>query len=468
MFRFFFVVIAVCFSRASGAGPMPDLHGLDPDSVAVYAAPVEGGGVPVVWRENASVNPASTMKLLTAWAALSRLGPDYVWRTDLVADAPVVDGVLKGDLYWVGRGDPRFYLDDLQALVSRLRERGVRAIEGRLVQDRSAFNRIAGSDDFDADEGRAFASPPDTHLTNLNVGWLTFYNDASGPRAALEPALPEVPLTVRLTSRPGSSCANVRDYVSIRHDGRGVVVEGRLPAACDGARTYVELMDASSFAHASFAWAWRKAGGEGALPAGSGKAPVGARVLASIDSPTLSRILPDMLKHSSNPMARLIFLTLGREAPVDGDVVDGAEACVREHLLARGIDATPLVLENGSGLSRRERVSARLLGEALIAALRGAEGADLAASLPAAGGEGTLKRRFPALGGQLRLKTGSLRDVRSLAGFWQAADGRRLAIVVVVNRADPGRAVPAMDAIVADLVGRFSAAPDAAQAGIMK
>lgn len=459
-------VVLALIASALQAMPL-DLHGLTPQSVALYAAEVGGAEPLAVWRDGEPVNPASTMKVLTGWAALERLGPDYRWQTGLASNAPLENGVLRGDLYWIGRGDPHFYLDALRELIVRLRERGVRKIDGRLVLDHSWFNRIADAAGFDEDQGKPFASRPDTHLTHLNVAWLTFMNDAAGPRVVMEPALPSLPLQVHLSSTDSGECRDVRQHVSIRREVSAIRIEGTLPKACDGAKSFLEVMEPDVFAAASFTALWHEAGGEGALPVASGITPAGARTLATLDSEPLSRVLPDILKFSSNPMARLLFLTVGRQTPLDGDVVAGAEHSIRTLLASHGIDASPLVLENGSGLSRRERVSARMLGQVLETALKGAWGPELAASLPVAGGEGTLKRRLADYGGRLRLKTGTLKDVRALAGYWQEPDGRRLVIVLQVANAVPGKAAPAMDAIVEDLVRRFQATPKRISAGIM-
>ncbi|XLM21514.1 D-alanyl-D-alanine carboxypeptidase, partial [Chromobacterium piscinae] len=180
-------------------------------------------------------------------------------------------------------------------------------------------------------------------------------------------------------------------------------------------------------------------------------APAGARELAAWQSQPLSAALADINKYSNNTMARTLFLTLGREAGGD-DTAAAAERALRDELRHRGIaDADALQLENGSGLSRRERVTARLLGEVLLDAARGPFAGEFIASLPIAATDGTLKKRFADLGPRLRMKTGTLDDVKALAGYWQAADGRRLAIAAIVNGPRAMESGPALDALVSDL-----------------
>ncbi|QEL54300.1 D-alanyl-D-alanine carboxypeptidase/D-alanyl-D-alanine-endopeptidase [Chromobacterium paludis] len=433
-----------------------DLHGLQPDEVAVWAAPVEGGGPVIRHRAEAPVNPASTMKLLTGWAALNLLGPDYRWKTSLLSGAPVENGVLKGDLYWLGGGDPRFDNGDLLSLLYSLRLRGIRRIEGKLLLDKRAFADVGGADDFDEDAGRAFTVEPDTHLVNLKVAWLTFYHDERGARAVLDPPLAGVTLQAELKPGPDLPCPDPRRFVSIENDGRHVRVSGSLPPACDGQRAYVNVLSHDEFAGQDFAALWHALGGEGPLGMGLGRTPDDARELAARQSQTLAVALSDINKYSNNTMARTLFLTLGREAGGEGSAAAAARA-VRETLTRHGMDdVDALTLENGSGLSRRERVTARLLGEVLLDAARGPYAGEFIASLPIAATDGTLKKRFADLGPRLRMKTGTLNEVKALAGYWQAADGQRLAIVAIVNGPRAKASGPALDALVSDLALRFN------------
>ncbi|MBV8048170.1 MAG: D-alanyl-D-alanine carboxypeptidase/D-alanyl-D-alanine-endopeptidase [Paludibacterium sp.] len=434
-----------------------DLHGLPPDSLALWAAPVESATVTAAYRDDVAVQPASTMKLLTTWAALTRLGPDFTWQSRLVSTAPVVGGTLAGDLYWVGEGDPRFFGARLRELLDGLRQRGIQRIAGRLVLDASAYTRLSSAGGFEEDEGETFMAPPDPLLTNLNVVWLRFFNDAQGPRVALDPPLANISLTSRLTDGGDAACGDVRRWVRLAASGGSIAVSGQLPRDCDGRSTYLQPLPPAAFSAAAFSGLWQALAGGGPEGVAAGRAPAGARVLAEVTSDPLARVLPDVNKFSNNPMARSLFLTLGRVAPASGDTVADADRAVRETLAAHALSDRGLTLENGSGLSRSERLPVRLLGEVLREAARGPYAAEFLASLPLAGQTGTLKHRFVDLGPALRLKTGTLKDVVALAGYWQGADGRRLAIVAVVNHPDAARLKPALDAVVRDVIRLYEA-----------
>ena len=158
-----------------------------------------------------------------------------------------------------------------------------------------------------------------------------------------------------------------------------------------------------------------------------------------------------MNKHSNNLIARTVFLTLGHQENGPHSV-QNAEAAVRRQLVSAGLDDEALVLENGSGLSRRERLTARFLGSMLFQAYRSPFRDTFIHTLPIAGTDGTLRGRFRQLGRSLRMKTGTLRDVRALAGYWLPPNGRKLAVVVIINSHRSGGYLPDMDAMVRRIV----------------
>lgn len=434
-----------------------NLGALRADEVALWAAPVEGRTVFDEHRADAAMNPASTMKLVTAWAALNRLGPGYRWRSELKSNAVLENGVLRGDLYWIGRGDPRFDSARLTELLRQLRLRGVQRIDGQLLLDKRAFSRISSADGFGGDAERVFSVPPDTHLSNLKVAWLRYFYEQGRPQVVLDPPLPGFAVDNQLQAGSAANCGDVRDYATVSVSSNRIRVSGKLPLACDGSSSYVNVLDNDGFAVQSFAATWQMLGGEGPRGSGVAATPDNARLLVRQESDALSQVLNDINKFSNNTMARSLWLTLGAENPHSGDTVADAQLAVHSLLLERGIAAEPLQLENGAGLSRRERISARQLGAILLDAARGPYAAEFIASLPLASEDGTLRRRFAELGPRLRLKTGTLGDTRALAGYWQAPSGQRLAIVALLNSTRAAQLQGALDALVGEVVERYAA-----------
>jgi D-alanyl-D-alanine carboxypeptidase/D-alanyl-D-alanine-endopeptidase (penicillin-binding protein 4) len=148
-------------------------------------------------------------------------------------------------------------------------------------------------------------------------------------------------------------------------------------------------------------------------------------------------------------MARQLFLTLGMESGKRPAAAEDADAAIRAWLDNRGIAIPELVLENGSGLSRRERISAEGLGRVLQAAWKSAVMPELIASLPVTATDGTMKRRLKQNGvaGQAHIKTGSLEGVRAIAGYVLDRNGRRWTVVFFVNHANAAGAQAAQDAL---------------------
>jgi D-alanyl-D-alanine carboxypeptidase/D-alanyl-D-alanine-endopeptidase (penicillin-binding protein 4) len=209
-------------------------------------------------------------------------------------------------------------------------------------------------------------------------------------------------------------------------------------------------MKAPDFAYGLFRTFWQQSGGTIGGGMRLGALPADAKLLYSHESLTLAEVIRLVNKYSSNSMARALFLTMGAERYPGrpATTLAGREA-ILSFLAQHGIAAPDLVLENGSGLSRNERISVATMAEVLLAAYRSQYMPEFAASLPLSATDGTLKRRFkaPEMQGRLRMKTGTLEDVTALAGFVNAASGRTFVTVVILNHPTaaegPGEAIQA-------------------------
>ena len=171
-------------------------------AVGITVTPLSGSGLTLTANENQPMNPASTMKLVTTLAGLELLGPQYQWRTDLMSAAPLKSGVLEGDLWLRGSGDPQLVIEDLWLLVQRLRGVGVREIRGNLMLDRSAFEAAQHDPGaFDGEALRPYNAGPDALLLNYKAVSFHFIADHENKQARVY-ALPALaglvtPATVR-------------------------------------------------------------------------------------------------------------------------------------------------------------------------------------------------------------------------------------------------------------------------------
>ena len=429
-----------------------DLGRIRPDEVAFFVQDLRSGKVLAEHRADVPLNPASTMKLVTAYAALRALGGDFRWQTEFKSAAPLRGSLLDGDLYWTGSGDPVFDMPELLEMQAQLRDNGVRHIGGHLVFDRSVWPHAGTSAGFADDAKRAFTTAPDPQMLAYKVVRLTPQAGANGALVPhTTPPLPEIPLLNRAAfAATPAPCPKPARFLRGKYENGVLVLEGSAPSSCAGKDVYVNMFDAPEFARRSFANYWRQGGGILSDGLMQGDTPAAARTLARVQSPPLREVLAEMNKHSNNIIARTVFLTVGRHAAADKRRQNPA-AAVRAQLLLSGISTAPLVLENGSGLSRRERISARMMGEVLAAAYKSPLRRDFVASLPVAGHDGTLKSRFKNIGAPLRLKTGTLADVRALAGYYLNGN-QALSVVVIINSPRAGRLLGELDKLTERLI----------------
>lgn len=417
--------------------------GISMGGLGLAVRPLDGRGPVLEYQAARPFNPASTMKLVTTYAALGVLGADYRWRTTIHAGGPVAGDRLRGDLILRGGGDPKLVVEDLTELITRLRATGIRQIDGDLVLDDSLFQddpAEAASDAREFDATQPWAVRPSAALLNFRAVGITASAGTGGDsaRISLDPPLTGVDISGRVLVRPGP-CREA-PLVDARWlaDGTSLRVEGRMSSGCGEASTWIAGPSSARYARLLFGSIWEAAGGTltGTARVVPGAAQ-GRPILAEWVSPrNLADVVRDANKFSNNVMTRQLLLQLGaHRAGAPGTTQKGAQV-IADWLSGRGVALPDLILENGSGLSRIERISADSLARLLVHAAADANlGPVFVESLPLAGVDGTMKRRLQGepITGQAWIKTGSANEVRSMAGYVQAASGRRWAVVMLVN-----------------------------------
>jgi D-alanyl-D-alanine carboxypeptidase/D-alanyl-D-alanine-endopeptidase (penicillin-binding protein 4) len=407
-------------------------------------------------RPQAPMNPASVMKLVTTYAALELLGPAYRWKTEVYADGTRHGEVLEGNLVLRGYGDPKLNYESFWMLLRSLRGRGLREIRGDVLLDRSYF-AAAPDGRIDDETFRAYNVPPDALLVNfksLRFGFLP-EPERAAVRVFAEPALPGLEIVNSLKIVEGA-CPEGRAFrdliqAAFQSTPPRASFTGSYPASCGERDLNVALHTPEDYVTGMIRQLWEEMGGSWSGALREGAVPASARLVYVHDSEPLAETVRDINKFSNNVMARQLFLTLGAELLGPPAQAENSVRAIRQWLTFKRIAAPELVLENGSGLSRIERISAASLAAVLQAAWRSPVMPEFVSSLPVVAADGTMKKRMRGerVAGSAHMKTGLLSDARAMAGYVLDRNGRRHVVVMMVNHPKAPEADAAMDALLA-------------------
>ena len=408
------LLLLICLSAALPAQgvPLPDsvtqalkrAH-IPLSDVGIVVQAVDAPAPLIAVNAAQPMNPASTMKLLTTYAALETLGPAYRWKTEAYLDGRLKDGVLQGNLVFKGYGDPKMTLEQFWLWLRELRQRGLREIQGNVVLDSGFFAPIQQDPGtFDDDPTRAYNAEPDALLLNFNAIHVHLIPKGRSAEVLVEPALAGYDVQNNITTSQRMGCHGISDAVDAHLSGHTIVLDGRIPTDCGERDAYYSLLTHDQYFFAVFKALWQELGGSVKGAFRSGPVPTDAMLYSRHESPELAQLVRDMNKFSNNLMARQLFLTLGaadssgEDAPQTagltsmqqgGDIPADASspampalappgatpasvprsiARMQQWLQSRQLRFPELVLENGSGLSRKERISARHLAALLLLA----------------------------------------------------------------------------------------------------
>ncbi len=429
--------------------------GIPLENVAIIVQQVDKTKPLVAHNPTRPMNPASTMKLLTTYAGLELLGPAYTWKTEIYAAGELKDGVLEGDLILKGYGDPAVTLERFHELLRMLKNTGLREIRGDLVLDNRWFDlKEPDPGTFDGEPWRAYNAAPDALLVNFKATQFTFSPDTSlgKVRISPDPALPLLLIVNKIELQPGS-CTDWKGRLGekVQKDGDVVTVTftGNYSPACGDKSLEMSVLENAPYVYALFRQWWMENGGTLRGGFRLGETPGTAKRLAAMNSPPLADAIRLINKYSNNVMARQMLLTIGAEKSGPPGNVNKGIRSIQSWLEEKKLDFPELVLENGAGLSRRERISALHMENLLNAAWKSPVMPELMSSLPVAAVDGTLQKRLrnSAIAGQAHIKTGSLDDVRAIAGYLLDQKGRRWIVVMIINHPNAQAARSAQDAL---------------------
>jgi len=436
-----------------------------------------------------SMQPASTMKLVTTAVGLEQLGPIFRGRTELRTSADVINGVLKGDLILRGGADTDFNADVLEHMLQTLRNQGIVKIKGDLILDRQLFQPARpdiGAPPFDESAEFRYNVIPDALLLNTNLLDINMNSTDRQLSILMQPPLENVSITSDMKLIKGS-CARWEDGwrpPEYRRDASGklqVILHGTFPQNCSKA-TSINVLDRNDYADRLFRATWKRLGGTitgtvreapltGLPPTAE---PVGTRMLADHVARALPEVLRDINKTSDNTLARTLFLSLG-SLQSDGwlgsrpvamaapeDTASRARQVIQEWFQRHHIDTQGMLVDNGSGLSRTGRIAPAQMAGVLQAMQQSPWAPEFQSSLPIVALDGTMRKRLlnsPAAA-RARIKTGTLKNVVAIAGYVPDANNQQCVVVAMINSdlVGNGNGRAAVDALI-EWVARSGAVP---------
>ena len=426
------------------------------------------------WRESEPMNPASTMKVLTTLAGLDILGPQYRWRTKIFTDGVIHQGTLQGNLYLQGSGDPKLIPEELAKLMKDLQALGIQKIDGNLFFDRNAYApSVMEHNTIDGESLRAYNVAPDPLLYAFRT--LSFQLGKSRTADFIDisytPTLSQLRVVnqMQLIDR---SCDNWKSNIRFNLEPETVAstdqaitaqFSGSFPNACKGVNFNVVALDPNTFLTQGFAAAWELAGGAWVKPpvGKDGAVPLAARLLLQFEGIPLADDVQDINKYSNNVMARQLLLTLALEKMGKPATTANGELVIQSWLKQNGLNFVGMVIENGSGLSRNEAISAEQMNQLLLKARNLPISEVFYNSLPIAGADGTMRNRLMSQlrkflhfkkKPEVRMKTGSLADVRAISGYVVSKSGKMYAVSSFINHPNAWKGLEAHDQLLSWLM----------------
>ena len=434
--------------------------GLAETSLSALVLPIPGDAPRLAVLEERAMAPASTMKLATTLVALEELGPTFRWHTELLSVGRIDAATLRGTLYLRGGGEPNLNWDGLRAMFRSLRAQGVARLEADIVLDRSLFLPMRpdiGAPDFDESPKAYYNVIPDALVLNGNVIEFSLESNDQKTSVRTQPPLAGVVFDADLTVKDASCDAWDDDWDPplVKHANDGivtVVLRGAFPRDCK-TKTRLSLLDRNLYIERFLRAFWQELGGTWKGRVKDGLTQRDAQLLVERNSETLADLVRPVNKASDNLMARTLYLTLGTQLPKEGrsdSTFVNANASIRNWFNKNGIATDGLVMDNGSGLSRLERISARQLASALQVAARSNWFAEFASSFPIVAIDGAMRKRLresPAAG-RARIKTGTLRDSVAVAGYVRDVRNQDWVVVAFINDPEARKGRPALDALI--------------------
>lgn len=422
----------------------PDLHG------ALAGVSIRSSATgELLYQHNGDLRlrPASNLKLLTAVGALSALGDQYRFTTEIWTDGKVAGSTIKGNLYLKGKGDPTLLKVDFDRMAIEIRDRGIKNIEGTLIGDDTWYDDVRHSMDLPWSDEQTYYGAQISALTaspdkDYDAG--TVIIEVTSGKGLGEPAI--------ITVIPNSNYVSVSNHTATvspdgmkeikierEHGTNNIIVKGTIPLNSSKDKTWIAVWEPTFYAIDLFKQSLQELGIKWTGPMRAAQTPENAKILLSHKSMPLSELMIPFMKLSNNGHGETLIKEMGKVLKGDGTWEKGLEV-LNSKAEQFGINPNTLVLRDGSGISHVNLVPANEITKLLYSIQTENWFHSFLNSLPVSGdgtklGGGTLRKRMksPELKGRVRAKTGTLSTVSSLSGYVETKSGETLIFSIILN-----------------------------------
>jgi len=413
---------------------------LDDNQTSISVVALPSGRAVYTYNPVQSLLPASVMKLITTAAALHYLSPEYRFKTTILYSGERHGGVIQGNLIIRGGGDPILSTEKLWHIANKIKASGIKRITGNLVVDTHFFDRYDRAPEWDVKRTQwAY----DAKLSPLSLNYNTIaihVQPGSFVGDVLNAWLDPAPTYIRLFST-GKTIKRGRNTVSARRSEEvpgevEMVVRGKLPIGVQEKVIRLNVDNPIRYTAETFRTLLNKTGVRIDGATKIVPTPIFANELYENLSEPLSLVLKNLNTYSNNFTAEQIIKTIAAERfGTPGSHAEGLRL-IKDFLRISNINTQGVVLADGSGLSRSNRMTTRAITDLLtVMFTRFDIGPDFMAALRVMGANGVLSKRLansPARG-KIRAKTGTLRGVSTLAGYVESINGKVFGYALFLN-----------------------------------
>jgi D-alanyl-D-alanine carboxypeptidase/D-alanyl-D-alanine-endopeptidase (penicillin-binding protein 4) len=417
------------------------------------------------------LKPASNLKILTAASALSSLGVNHQFKTEILTDGMIKNGVLEGNLYFKGKGDPTLLKADLDKIARRLHESGITVIRGNVFGDDTWYDNIRYSIDLPwSDETTYYGAQVSAITVSPDLDYdagTVIVEVRPGSNTGDEPVVTLHPNTnyVNIINNAKTVGVNEEQEITIirEHGKNSIVIEGEIPENGTLTKEWIAVWEPTEFALSLFRESLIDNGIKLLGSLEQGATPEEAEQLTVYSSMPVSELLIPFMKFSNNGHGETLVKEMGKVVNGEGSWDVGLEV-VKGELEKFGIQRDKLVLRDGSGISHVNLIPANQISK-LLFEIQDEKWFDIYLNaLPIANvGErslaGTLlnRMRFLPEGAVVRAKTGTITSVSTLSGYVYMKNGKVIVFSILLNNLiDETKGKELEDKIVAVLANQYS------------